>query len=149
MTTPEFAAAILAHEAELGLTVTASYCDPAGRAVNAHTAASEFECFEDVGLSPEGSSSSVRDGCVRIHDRLADPAQPLIIASRCNGLIKALSQVRPHRSRPELYDFEHEIYSHPLDALRYLLINISEPIGDWLPARPERSHLGDIRHKIF
>ena len=43
-----------------------------------------------------GKSSSVRDGCVRIMDALADEAQPLIVAERCSGLIRALSQVKPH-----------------------------------------------------
>jgi hypothetical protein len=66
----------------------------------------------------------VRDGCVRIMDLLADEAQPLIIARRCVGLIRSLSAVKPHRGHPEVYDYEHERFSHPLDALRYLLVNI-------------------------
>ena len=43
------------------------------------------------------------------------------IASRCKGLIRALSQIKPHRANQEIYDKDHEIVSHPLDALRYLL----------------------------
>jgi hypothetical protein len=66
----------------------------------------------------------VRDGCVRVMDMLADEAQPLIIAERCSGLIAAISAVGPYRNRPEVYDTEHERFSHPLDALRYLLVNI-------------------------
>jgi hypothetical protein len=57
-------------------------------------------------------------------DLLADEAQPLIISERCTGLIAALASVKPHRGRPEVYDFEHQLFSHPLDALRYLLLNV-------------------------
>ena len=57
-------------------------------------------------------------------DVLADPELPLVVSDACPGLIAALSQVKPHRSRPELYDHDHEVYSHPLDALRYGLVNL-------------------------
>ena len=84
----------------------------------------------------------MRDGCVRIMDLLADEAQPLIIAERCVGLIGALSQVKPHRSSHEIYDTDHELFSHPLDALRYLLVNLPEqyewvsPDYDSFPSPP-------------
>jgi hypothetical protein len=127
LTTPEFAAAIKTREAGFGLVVPvrASYCDPAGKAANVQTAATEFEVLRGDGLAPQGKPSSVRDGCVRIMDMLADQAQPLIVSERCSGLIAALSSVKPHRSRPEVYDTEHERFSHPLDALRYLLVNLA------------------------
>ena len=48
--------------------VIASYCDPAGKATNVQTAESEFDIFAREGLRPQGKSSSVRDGCVRIMD---------------------------------------------------------------------------------
>ena len=126
MTTPELVAAIKDREAGFGLVirVQASYCDPAGRATNTQTAASEFEIMRAAGLAPQGKPSGVRDGCVRIMDLLADEAQPLIISERCSGLIRALSSVKPLRGKPEVYDTEHELFSHPLDALRYLLVNL-------------------------
>ena len=62
------------------------------------TAESEFDVFAKEGLRPSGRSSSVRDGCVRIMDLLADEAQPLVVAERCAGLIRALSEVKPQRS---------------------------------------------------
>ncbi len=102
----------------------ASYCDPAGTAVNVQTAESEFQIFRRQGLNPQGRSSSIRDGCVRITDLLADEVQPLVVASRCRGLIRALSEVKPKRGQVEIYDTDHELYSHPLDALRYLLVNL-------------------------
>jgi hypothetical protein len=138
-TTPEFAAQIKAREQSFGLAVPviASYCDPAGKAANVQTAESEYAVFTRAGLRPSGKSSSVRDGCVRIMDLLADEAQPLAVAERCVGLIRALSQVKPHRSSPEIYDTDHEIFSHPLDALRYLLVNLPQPAAEWQP--PEYS----------
>ena len=132
-TTPEFVAQIKAREQSFGLAVPviASYCDPAGKAANVQTAESEFAVFTREGLRPSGKSSSVRDGCVRIMDLLADEAQPLVVAERCVGLIRALSQAKPHRSSPEIYDTDHEIFSHPLDALRYLLVNLPRPTAEY------------------
>ena len=57
------------------------------------------------GLAPE-------DGVSRIMNALADPEQPLVIAARCVGLIRALAQVKPAANRSEIYDIDHEIYSH-------------------------------------
>ncbi len=146
-TTPEFAAQIKAREQSFGLAVPviASYCDPAGKAANVQTAESEYAVFTRAGLRPSGKSSSVRDGCVRIMDLLADEAQPLAVAERCVGLIRALSQVKPHRSSPEIYDTDHEIFSHPLDALRYLLVNLPQPAAEWQP--PEYS--GHVMPRIW
>lgn len=130
--------AIKGREASYGLVVpvTASYCDPAGKAVSVQTAESEFEVFQREGLIPLGRSSAVRDGCVRVMDALADEALPLLVAARCTGLIRALSQVKPKRSQPETYDTAHELFSHPLDALRYLLVNLPQMMTDWTPPEP-------------
>lgn len=126
VTTQEFAIAIREREAtwSLGLPPRVTYCDPAGRAANVQTAESEFEVFKRARLGPKGKPSGVRDGCQRIMSALVEPEIPLVVAERCVGLIRALSQVKPHKTRPECYDFDHELFSHPLDALRYLLVNI-------------------------
>jgi hypothetical protein len=123
--TPEFAAAIKAHEAPFNLVEPSlvSYCDPAGRVANMQTTKTEFDVFAVAGLRPYGKNSGVRDGCVKIMNLLAAEEQPLVIASRCEGLIRALSQIKPHRANHEIYDKDHEIFSHPLDALRYLLVS--------------------------
>ena len=83
--------------------MTASYCHPAGKAANVQTAESEFAVFQREGLVPLGKSSAVRDGCARIMDALADEAQPLMVAKRCVGLIRALS-AKPKASQSEIYD---------------------------------------------
>ena len=143
-TTPEFVAQIKAKEQsfDLAVPVIASYCDPAGKAANVQTAESEFAVFAREGLCPQGRSSAVRDGCVRIMDLLADEVQPMVVAARCSGLIRALSQVKPHRSSHEIYDTDHELHSHPLDALRYLLVNLPQPAGEWSP--PDYSGQGVV-----
>ncbi len=48
------------------------------------------------------------------------------LGERCSGLIRALAQVKANRSIPEIYDTDHELFSHPLDALRYLLVNLAD-----------------------
>jgi len=90
-------------------------------------------------LNPKGKASGVRDGCMRIMDALADPDLPLVVSDSCPGLIRALSQVKPHHTRPECYDFDHEVYSHPLDALRYLLVNLRAASASYTPPRSTRS----------
>jgi hypothetical protein len=134
MTTQELAHDIAEREAAWSLNEPPrlTYCDPAGKAANVQTAESEFEIFRRSGLKPKGKPSGVRDGCVRIMNALADPDIQIVVAERCTGLVRALSQVKPHRTRPECYDFDHEVFSHPLDALRYLLVNLrpGAPAGD-------------------
>jgi hypothetical protein len=133
VTTPEFAAQIKAREATYGLVEPPleSFCDPAGKAANTQTAESEFDNFAREGLCPKGKSSAVRDGCMLIMNLLAVEELPLLVSDRCEGLIRALSQVKPHTSRHETYDTDHQIFSHPLDALRYLLINLPADWSDW------------------
>ena len=47
---------------------------------------------------------------------------------------RALVQVKPKPSQPEVYDTDHVLFSHPLDALRHLLVNLPQPvIDDWEP----------------
>ena len=71
-------------------------------------------------------------------------------AERCSGLIRALSQVKPKASQPEIYDTDDVLFSHPLDALRYLLVNLPGQVDeDWDVARPTRWTLvGDV-NKIW
>jgi hypothetical protein len=41
------------------------------------------------------------------------------------------SQVKPQRGSHEIYDKDHELHSHPLDALRYLLVNLPQAMAEW------------------
>jgi hypothetical protein len=42
-----------------------------------------------------------------------------------------MPQVKPHHAQHEIYDTDHELFSHPLDALRYLLVNLPQPAADY------------------
>ncbi len=133
MTTDEFAGAILAKEAAFGLTdrPRVTYCDPAGNAANVQTAASEVTLFARMGLAPASKASSIRDGCVRLMDMLADPVLPLVVSTRCEWLCQAFSAVKPDRHHPDVYD-EGSDYTHILDSLRYWAINVQVgPVVDY------------------
>jgi len=125
-TTDEFAAEIKRVDASLGLAIAPSrtYCDPAGNAANVQTAQSEVQILRAAGLLPISRPSSIRDGCVRVMAALADPVLPLVVSRSCPHLVEALSNVRPDKHRPDLYD-ETSDYCHILDALRYWSVNRS------------------------
>jgi hypothetical protein len=123
-TTEEFIAGMKAIDAALGLVIPprATYCDPAGNAVNVQTSESEIQKLAAAGLAPISKASSVRDGCVRLMSELADPNLPLVISLDCPWTIQAFSGVRPDKHRPDLYDDTSE-FDHILDALRYWAVN--------------------------
>lgn len=97
------------------------FSDPAGKNRNTQTRRSEFDVFRDLGMRPEGRTSKVLDGVTLMMESIGhpDPEQRLIMHSRCVGLIAALSNVQAHRNDDDIYDTDHAVYSHPLDALRY------------------------------
>ena len=125
LTTDEFASAILAKEAAFGLTTRPrlTYCDPAGNAANVQTAASEVSLFARMGLNPVSKASSIRDGCVRLMDMLADPVLPLVVSKKCEWIVQAFTAVKPDKHHPDVYDETSE-YTHILDALRYMAIHL-------------------------
>jgi len=125
LTTDEFATAILAEEEQLGLAkppLRATYCDPAGNAVNSHTSESEVRIFAHHGIHCHSKTSGVREGCVVLMDALAHPELPLTVASCCRWTIEALSSVAPDPHQSDRYD-ERSPYAHILDALRYFAVN--------------------------
>ena len=83
--------------------------------MQAQTGESEFEVFKLKGLAPVGIHSSIRDGCVRIMDAIADPDLPLLVSRSLTWVMEALGAVSPDRKRPDVYD-ESSTYSHVLDA---------------------------------
>ena len=127
-TTEEFADRILKMDGLLGLfeVPRGTYCDPAGQGVQSQTGESEFKKLRQKGLMPIAKPSSVRDGCVRIMDALADPDLPLLVSHSCKWLIECLGSVSPDKNHPDVYD-EKSDYDHALDALRYFFVN--RPVG--------------------
>lgn len=150
VTTMEFRDAIVERDGEYAFSAppVCTYCDPAGKGIDPQTAETEFEVFKRARLRPRGKPSGVRDGCVRIMDVLADPDLPLIVSDACPGLIRALSQVKPLKGHEERYDTEHP-FSDPLDALRYLLINLRD-VGAGTPSGgPSRPGPVPTRQTVF
>ena len=132
-TTPEFVAAIKAREAELSASRCRCLRATATRPARAPTCrlprASSRSCAVRVlprSVRAPGCATAACASWTRSPTR----CMPLVIASRCEGLIRALSQVKPKRAQGEVYDTDHEIFSHPLDALRYLLVNLGSGGGD-------------------
>ena len=125
--TSEFGQGILGRlgQYSIAVKVQGPYCDPAGKARNTQTKLPDFQVFRDLGMDPRGVTSKVYDGCVYMRELIGDPDpdQRLIVHPRCVGLITALTNVKPHRNDPDVYDTDHETYSHPLDALRYWCVN--------------------------
>ena len=120
--TSEFGHGILAKLApyKLNSLPNGPFADPAGSARNTQTRRSEFEVFRDLGMKPVGIKSKVVDGCVYMRESIADePDARLIVHPRCVGTIEALTNLRPHRNDREVYDTDHEVWSHPADAIRY------------------------------
>lgn len=121
--TTDFGEGILARleRYKLGARVRGPFSDPAGRARNTQTKRSEFDVFRDLGMRCEGKPSKVNDGVTLMMESIGDPdlEQRLIVHPRCSGLIAALANVQPHRNDDNVYDTDHKVYSHPLDALRY------------------------------
>jgi hypothetical protein len=107
-----------------------TFCDPAGRGVQATTGESEFDVFKVKGLGPSAVDSSIRDGCVRLMDAIADPDIPLVVSRSCTWTVEALGAISPDRKRPDVYD-EKSSYTHALDALRYFMVNQAVSRQDW------------------
>lgn len=127
--TTDFGQGILARLAQyrLGSRMRGPFSDPAGRSRNTQTKRSEFDVFRDLGMRCEGKPSKVNDGVTLMMESLGDEVgvaiedtqKRLIVHPRCAGLIAALANVQPHRNDDNIYDTDHKVYSHPLDAMRY------------------------------
>jgi len=151
-TTPELGVGILAYEKgwHLAEGPRATFCDPAGNAANVQTSATDVEVLSGAGLLPRSRVSGIRDGCVRLVNLISDPDLPLVVHKRCSGLIEALSAVKPHRTRPDVYDFDSETHSHVLDALRYLVVNMALEGGtSYEPPSPSRGITSGLRGRIY
>jgi hypothetical protein len=126
MRTAEFVENVLAIESEWNLAVppVCTYGDPAGTGANPQTGESEVDVVNRAGLAFVSKPSSIRDGCVRLLELIADPDLPLMVSDACPCLITSLGSVRPDRSKSDLYDQSPTSpYQHILDSLRYWAVN--------------------------
>ena len=117
------------------------YGDPAARAVTLSKPTSLFREYQDAGLSILPGDNSVQAGIGRIEARLK--AGTLKIHTRCTELITALKNAAYPTDKydnPTKEEYAHDIYSHPLDALKYMVLT-SRPEPkikpDWSQAEPD------------
>lgn len=142
---------LLAEEGvDLVIPMGAMYADPAGKARNAQTAQSDFDVMREAGFGPVGQPSGIRDGCVLMMDSIAHPEIPLVVHERCTQLIRALSQMPPDKTAPDIYAQKHPVFSHPLDALRYWFVNHRRPAAsDWEAPKAGRTVAGGMKNHVF
>ncbi len=105
--------------------------DPAGLQVNDQTGRSAVQLLSAAGLEYRARVSKVAPGLLAVRARLqpADGSPPrLLIHARCKRLIEALDAYHYDPARPDLdTPVKDGIHDHPIDALRYLVINLDQP----------------------
>jgi len=112
--------------------VEATFCDPAGRNRSDQTGLANVDVFASAGIPcryrTDGWARSVQNGLGLIRAAL-EPAvgRPrLFVAGRCRQLIAAFEAYRLRKINNEYVDEPvkpQEPWEHPMDALRYLLVN--------------------------
>ena len=113
--------------------VTASFCDPAGAGRNDVTGTSPVTVLRSLGIAVRYRKSAIVDGLelIRRALRSGDGKSNMIISPRCGKLIEALTCYH----YPEDGTVEDElpekdgVFDHPIDALRYFLINYTTANG--------------------
>lgn len=108
--------------------VIATFCDPAGAAVNDVTGTSPVTVLRSLGIKTKYRKSAIIQGIELIRRSLMDgqAKTSLYISPKCQKLIEALRCYHypdtPDTANPELPE-KDGIYDHPIDALRYYFVN--------------------------
>ena len=117
--------------------VEATFCDPAGRSRSDQTGYSDIEVFAGCGIPCryrlDRWATTVQNGIALVRAALRPAAgQPrLFVAGRCRHLIAAFEGYRLRKVNNEYVDEPRkpqEPWEHPLDALRYLMLNTFAPV---------------------
>jgi len=108
--------------------VTATFCDPAGAGSNDITGTSVVRELRTLGITTRYRRSSILEGIelIRRAIRSGEGKSTLIISPRCPRLIEALQCYHyPDAARAAAGElpFKDGVYDHPIDALRYFLVN--------------------------
>jgi len=111
--------------------VTSTFCDPAGSSVNDITGTSVIRELRAFGINVRSRRSGILEGIelIRRAIRSGDGQSKLVISPRCPRLIGAMECYHyPESSRiPSELPLKDGLYDHPIDALRYFLINHTRP----------------------
>ena len=105
--------------------VAGSFCDPAGAGVNDVSGTSAVRELRAMGIRTVYRKSRILDGIelIRRIVRAGDGKSRLLISPKCGRLIEAMQCYHyPESGETELPE-KDGVYDHPIDALRYFLIN--------------------------
>lgn len=111
--------------------VAASFCDPAGAGVNDVSGTSAVRELRAMGIKTVYRKSRILDGIERIRQivKAGDGSSKLVISPKCVRLIEAMQCYHyPENGERELPE-KDGVYDHPIDALRYFLVNVSNSIS--------------------
>lgn len=106
--------------------VAATFCDPAGKSINDVTGTSIVRELRMLGIATRFRQSGILEGIelIRRSLRAGDGKSRLLISPRCQRLIEALQCYHyPEGSRAGELPLKDGVYDHPIDALRYFLVN--------------------------
>ncbi|MGE4286299.1 MAG: hypothetical protein AB7F23_06770 [Phycisphaerae bacterium] len=106
--------------------ITATFCDPAGKQRTAATGTSAIDDLRREGVNVRCKASRINDGLelIRAHLRSADGTARLFIDPSCKHLIEAMECYHyPENTREELPE-KDGLHDHYIDALRYFFINL-------------------------
>lgn len=107
--------------------VAGSFCDPAGSGVNDVSGTSPVRELRAMGIPTVYRKSRILDGIERIRRlvRAGDGSSKLVISPKCVRLIEAMQCYHyPESGERELPE-KDGVYDHPIDALRYFLVNVN------------------------
>lgn len=110
------------------------FCDPAGAAVNGHTAASDVAVLRQHGFGVRYCRSRIAAGVELIRRALRPAAgEPtLFVSPHCRRLIASLQGYRyPQKGRISEGELplKDGIHDHAVDALRYVLVHLATDAG--------------------
>lgn len=110
--------------------------DPAGHQRNDQTGLSTISLLRQHGYRVRSIRSAIAEGLELIRRRLetsglaAESGGPgLVIHPRCKRLIEAMICYHFHTERTQTDQPVKDGYDHPVDALRYMLVNLHAPTG--------------------
>jgi hypothetical protein len=106
--------------------VTATFCDPAGKSSNEITGTSVLRELRAMGISTRFRWSGILEGIelIRRSLRAGDGKKSLVISPRCQRLIEAMQCYRyPEGGKKGELPLKDGVYDHPIDALRYFFVN--------------------------
>ena len=108
--------------------VSATFCDPAGAGVNDITGTSVIRELRTLGITARYRRSGILEGIelIRRAIRAGDGKSRLVISPSCQRLIEALRCYHYPESptgRGSELPLKDGLYDHPIDALRYFLVN--------------------------